>query len=99
MDCWIEVAPDTTCALLSMEDRRKMELPEIITRLPEAKLPFPSSMIKGSVVQSEKGQLVFFQILKDMELPAHSHKGQWGTVIEGQIELTIGGETRTYGPG
>ena len=76
-----------------------MGFPEIITRLPEADLPFPSSMVKTSVVQSEKGQLVFFQILKDMDLPAHSHKGQWGTVIEGRIELTIGGETRTYGPG
>jgi quercetin dioxygenase-like cupin family protein len=76
-----------------------MELPEIITRLPEAELPFPSSAVKTSVLQSERGQLVFFQILKDLDLPAHSHKGQWGTVIEGQIELTIGGETRRYGPG
>ena len=76
-----------------------MELPEIITRLPEAELPFPSTKVKTSVLQSERGQLVFFQILKDVDLPAHSHKGQWGTVLEGQIELTIGGETRTYGPG
>jgi quercetin dioxygenase-like cupin family protein len=76
-----------------------MELPEIITRLPEADVPFPSTMVKTSVVQSDQGQLVFFQILKDMDLPAHSHKAQWGTVIEGQIELTIGGKTRTYGPG
>ena len=40
-----------------------MEFPEIITRLPEAAIPFPSS------------------------------------VVHGQLELTIGGETRTYGPG
>lgn len=76
-----------------------MELPDIITRLPEAELPFPSTTVKTSVLQSEQGQLVFFQILKDVELPAHSHKGQWGTVLEGRVELTIGGETRMHGPG
>lgn len=76
-----------------------MELPEIITRLPEAELPFPSTTVKTSVLQSEQGQLVFFQILKAVELPAHSHKGQWGTVLEGQVELTIGRETRMHGPG
>ncbi len=24
---------------------------------------------------------------------------KWGTVVAGEIELTIGGETRSYGPG
>jgi quercetin dioxygenase-like cupin family protein len=76
-----------------------VELPDIITRLPEAELPFASSEVKTSVLQSERGQLVFFQMLKDVEVPAHSHEAQWGTVLEGQVELTIGGETRTYGPG
>ena len=76
-----------------------MELPDIITRLPEAKLPFASTEVQTSVLQSAQGQLVFFQIFKDLEVPAHSHKGQWGTVLEGEVELTIDGETRTYGPG
>jgi quercetin dioxygenase-like cupin family protein len=76
-----------------------MELPEIITGLPEIELPFPPTAVKTSALKSDQGLLVFFQFLKDIDLPAHSHKGQWGTVIDGQIELTIGGETRTYGPG
>lgn len=76
-----------------------MELPEIVTRLPEVELPFPSTTVKGNALQSDQGLLVFFHILKDIELPAHSHKAQWGTVLDGEIELTIGGETRTYGPG
>jgi len=76
-----------------------MELPEIITRLPEAELPFPSSTVKTNVVQSDRGQIVFFQILKDVELPAHAHKGQWGTVLEGQVEVTIAGTSGTYTPG
>lgn len=76
-----------------------MKLPEIITGLPEIELPFPPTTVKTSAMKSDKGLLVFFQILKDVDLPPHSHKGQWGTVIDGQIELTIGGETRRYGPG
>jgi quercetin dioxygenase-like cupin family protein len=75
-----------------------MEFPEIITGLPEIELPFPPTAVKTSALKSDKGLLVFFQILKDIDLPAHRHKGQWSRVIDGQIELTIGGETRTYGP-
>ncbi len=37
--------------------------------------------------------------MQDVSLPAHSHKAQWGTVVHGQLELTIDGETRTCGPG
>jgi hypothetical protein len=36
-----------------------MELPEIITRLPEAELPFPPTTVKTSVLQSDHGQLVY----------------------------------------
>jgi len=77
----------------------EMDLPDMITRLPEADLPFPSTAVKTNVLQSEHGQLVFFQILKDVEIPAHSHKAHWGTVLEGEVEVTIGGETRKYGTG
>jgi len=76
-----------------------MQLPAMITRLPEADLPFPSSALKTSVLQSHNGQLVFFQIHKDIEIPPHSHKGQWGIVLEGELEMTIGGKTRKYRPG
>lgn len=71
-----------------------MQYPDIITRLPEADLPFSATIVKSSVLQSENGQLIFFHILKDVELPAHSHKAQWGMVIEGRMELTVAGETR-----
>ena len=76
-----------------------MEFPEIITRLPEAELPFPPTAVKTNVLQSEQGQLLFFQFLQAVDVPPHSHKGQWGTVLEGQVEMTIGNETRTHGPG
>lgn len=76
-----------------------MELPEIITRLPEIELPIPSTAVRTSLLQSEDGQLVFFQILKDVELPPHSHKGQWGTVLEGTVELTVSGATQVHTAG
>jgi quercetin dioxygenase-like cupin family protein len=76
-----------------------MELPEMITRLPEAELPIPPSKVKTHVLPSDRGQLVFFQVLEDVEIPPHSHKAQWGTVLEGEVEVTIGGEARVYKPG
>jgi quercetin dioxygenase-like cupin family protein len=93
---WSSHVDTHRCASTKGEE---VELPDMITRLPEADLPYPAAAVKTSVLQSAHGQLVFFQIFKDVEIPAHSHKGQWGTVLEGQVELTIGGKTQTYGPG
>jgi len=76
-----------------------MELPEIITRLPEVELPIPSPTVRTSLLQPEHGQLVFFQILKDVELPPHSHKGQWGTVLEGMVKVTVSGSTQVHSAG
>jgi quercetin dioxygenase-like cupin family protein len=76
-----------------------MELPDIITRLPEVELPIPSTSVRTSLLQSDHGQLVFFQILKDVDLPPHSHKGQWGTVLEGTVELTVDGSTQAHSAG
>ena len=76
-----------------------MELPEIITRLPEIELPLPPSKVRTSLLQSDNGQIVFFEIFEDIDLPAHSHRGQWGTVLEGRVDLTVNGETRTYRTG
>jgi quercetin dioxygenase-like cupin family protein len=76
-----------------------MEFPEMITRLPAAELPVPPSKVRTHVLPSDRGQLVFFDIVEDVEIPPHSHKAQWGTVLAGEIEVTIGGETRVYKPG
>ena len=76
-----------------------MELPEIITRLPQAVMPFPASALRTSVLQSPNGQLVFFDVREPLVIPPHSHQGQWGTVLEGEVEITMNGETRTYRPG
>ena len=76
-----------------------MPYPDFITALPGIDLPFPEDVVQGSTVKSDAGLVAFFTFLKDMELPVHSHGAQWGIVVEGEIELAIGAETRVYRPG
>ena len=76
-----------------------MQFPEFMQAFPALDVPFPEDVVQSSAVRSVAGLVVFFTFLKDMELPPHAHKAQWGTVIEGELILTIGGETRTYRPG
>ena len=71
--------------------------PELIKKLPEANIPFEG--IKGWLSQGADQQLVFFEIDAVGEVPSHSHGAQWGIVVEGEMDLTIGGETKTYKKG
>ena len=76
-----------------------MPYPDFINAFPSIDVPFPKDVVQTAVVRSDAGLVVFFSFLKDMELPAHSHGAQWGTVVDGEIELTIGGETKLYRAG
>lgn len=67
--------------------------PKIITSLPEAEIPFEG--VKGWLSQSENHQLVFFEMEAIGAVTEHKHGDQWGVVFEGEMELTIGGESRT----
>ena len=68
--------------------------PEIITRLPEADIPIEG--LDSYLLQGENQQIVFMSFDKDTDVPEHSHEGQWAVILDGEIELTIGGDTRTY---
>lgn len=76
-----------------------MPLPAFVRALPAIDIPFPDDEVTTNVIRSDHGLAVFFTFHKDFDLPPHAHKGQWGTVIEGSITLTIAGKTKTYGPG
>ena len=76
-----------------------MPLPDFIRAMPTLDIPFPDDVVSANAVRSEAGLVVFFTFLKDMVLPVHAHGAQWGTVVEGEIEFTIGGETKVYRPG
>lgn len=76
-----------------------VEFPTFITALPGLDIPFPTDVVQANAVASPEGLVVFFTFLQDMDLPPHAHGAQWGTVIAGQIELTIGEETAIRRPG
>lgn len=75
----------------------KNNFPDCITSLPEADIPFEG--VKGWLSQAENHQIVFFEIEAIGEVAEHKHGDQWGAVFEGEMELTIGGETKTYKKG
>lgn len=71
--------------------------PAPILSLPEADIP-----LEGATAHLSQGgghQILFMRFRQDIVLPEHAHAAQWGVVLEGRIELTAGGETRTYGRG
>jgi mannose-6-phosphate isomerase-like protein (cupin superfamily) len=70
------------------------QFPDFVRRLPQADLPFEG--LRGWLLQSDEGQVLFNESDIELAVPAHSHGNQWGTVIDGKIELTIGGEKRLY---
>ena len=76
-----------------------MPFPDFMQAFPSIDVPFPEDVVQTAVIRSDAGLVAFFTFLKELELPPHSHGAQWGTVIEGEIEFTIGGETKTYRPG
>ncbi|MCG6858814.1 MAG: cupin domain-containing protein [Salaquimonas sp.] len=76
-----------------------MELPEFILGLPQADVPFDETMVKSHALSSKDGLLVFFEFLADFDVPAHSHGAQWGTVLEGEVGLTVDGVEKICRPG
>jgi len=68
--------------------------PEPIRNLPEADIPLKG--VKAYLSQSENHQIIFMEFGEDVELPEHAHAAQVGFVLEGKIELVIGGQRRTY---
>lgn len=70
------------------------KFPPLVTRLPEADIPLKG--IKAYLSQGIDHQIIFMEFSEDIDLPEHSHKEQWGFVIDGKIDFTIGGVTNTY---
>ena len=76
-----------------------MTIPDFIQAFPGLDVQFPDDVVQTFAIRSDTGLMVMFSFLQDMVLPPHAHKAQWGTVLEGEIEFTIGGVTKIYGPG
>jgi quercetin dioxygenase-like cupin family protein len=68
--------------------------PEPILNLPEADIPIKG--VEAYLSQGNGHQVIFMRFHEDADLPEHSHESQWGIVLEGQIDLVIGGSANTY---
>ena len=71
--------------------------PAEISDLPEIDVSFAG--VRGRLLQGPDQQLVFFDIEPIGEITPHTHGAQWGVVLDGEVELTIGEETRIYRKG
>ena len=74
-----------------------MNYPNIIKNLP--KIDIPLNGVEAFLMQSKSNQLVFFDFKENTNIPMHSHGAQWGIVVDGKIDLTIGGVEKTYQKG
>jgi quercetin dioxygenase-like cupin family protein len=75
----------------------KAAFPDFINSLPEADIPFPG--VQGRISQAPDHQIIFMEINPVGQVAPHRHGEQWGIVVDGEMELTIGGVTRRYQPG
>lgn len=54
----------------------------------------------GKFVHGEKSTLAFWDIKKDCRMPEHQHPHEQIThILEGELEMTIGGETMLFTAG
>jgi quercetin dioxygenase-like cupin family protein len=76
-------------------------MPEIfsdpILNLPEADVPLKG--VRAYLSQSEGHQIVFMEFREDVDLPEHAHAAQAGFILEGGMDLIIGGQKHTFRKG
>lgn len=70
--------------------------PEFIRACPA---PDSSVEMRAHIVPSDHVLTMFYEIDEEVVIPEHVHGAQWGVVLEGVMEFTIGGETRLFGKG
>ncbi len=71
--------------------------PEPIRQLPLADIPLAG--LTAYLSQAGTHQILFMEFQNDVELPEHSHGAQMGIVLEGRIEMIIGGEKHRFSKG
>jgi len=73
------------------------DFPPFVRTLPQAALPITG--VEGYLLESPHGQVVFFTAETEVDMPEHTHGEQWGIIVDGRLDLTLGGVTHTYGRG
>ena len=80
-----------------MSPARTPPYADFIKNLPKAKLAVEGPV--AHLLAAPQGQVVFFELPAGSSVPPHSHGAQWGIMVEGDLELTIGEETLRLKPG
>jgi quercetin dioxygenase-like cupin family protein len=70
---------------------------DFIRALPMVDSPLAS--LRGWMQQTGQALTMFYEIPDGVDVPEHAHGAQWGVVLAGSVDFTIGGETMTYGRG
>ena len=52
--------------------------------------------LSGRVLKGEQGWIIFMAADRDVSVPTHHHGAQWGIVLDGRMELTIGNHARVF---
>jgi quercetin dioxygenase-like cupin family protein len=52
-----------------------------------------------AVLSGYKGQVGFAQVAQETLVPEHTHQGQWGVVLEGEVVFAMESETRVFRKG
>ncbi len=73
---------------------REEFFPEIITDLPEARVP--GEGVRAFLLQGEAKQVAFVTFDGDVDAPEEAHAAQWVVVLDGEVELTTAGEKAVY---
>lgn len=73
---------------------RESAWPAFVTQWPAARLG--AEGLSGRILRGAQGWIIFMTAERDVHVPLHRHGAQWGIVLEGEMDLTIDGVTRTY---
>lgn len=68
----------------------------VIEKLPSV---VPVEGVKIYISHNDDHEIMFLRCDVDLDYPAHAHSDQWTVVLEGQIDVTIDGETTSYRAG
>ena len=60
--------------------------------LPKPEIPLAG--VEAYRSQAETHQILFMRFAEDARVEEHAHESQWGIVLEGRIDLSVGGVTQ-----
>ncbi len=56
----------------------------------------PIQGVKARLLRGPTALAIFWEAAEPAAVPEHRHGDQWGIVVSGELDLTIGTERRTY---